>query len=119
MTFDKIIKTNPLLYNITIKISKDLSASWLEAMKQNILPSCTDGKIIVSSQVNKILLDEGDGDDTFAVQFIFVSKEIYDEVGLRSLAKFLKLLDAQFLKKYVYFTTKMEILHYLTIPSDN
>lgn len=119
MTSDKITKTNPLLYNITIKISKDLSDSWLKAMTEEILPKCTDGKIIVSSQINSLLIDENDGDDTYAVQFIFVSKQIYDELGLSSLAKFLKLLDARFLKKYVYFTTKMEILHYLTRPSDN
>lgn len=119
MTSDKITKTNPLLYNITIKIAKDLSASWFTEMKENFLPKSTDGKIIVSSQINKLMLEENDGDDTFAVQFIFASKEIYEAKGLQALAKFLELLDSQFLKKYVYFTTKMEILHYFTRPSDN
>jgi len=119
MTFDKLTKTNPLLYNITIKISKELSDSWLNAMKEDFLPQCTDGKIIVSSQINKLLLEEEDGEDTYAVQFIFASKAIYDSDGLPALGKFLSLLDSRFMKKYVYFTTKMEILHYIVKPSDN
>lgn len=119
MTSSKISTTNPLLYNITIKISKEFSDSWLKAMKEEFLPQCTDGRIIVSSQINKILLEEKDEDDTFAVQFIFASKELYDSDGLPALGKFLTLLDGRFLKKYVYFTTKMEILHYIVIPSDN
>lgn len=116
----KNVKTNnPLLYNITLKIHKDLSEEWLTAMKESFLPETTDGKIIVSSQINELLIESEDGDSTYAVQFIFSSRQTYDEEGLQALAKFLKLLDSQFLKKYVYFTTKMEILHYHVMPSEN
>lgn len=116
----KNVKTNnPLLYNITLKIHADLAEEWLTAMKEDFLPKTTDGKIIVSSQINELLIDSDDGDKTFAVQFIFASQDIYDQEGLQSLAKFLKLLDGQFMNKYVYFTTKMEILHYHVKPSEN
>ncbi len=119
MTSNKIIANNPLLYNITLKIHQDLESEWLSAMKNTFLPECTDGKVIVSSQINQLLIESEDDDLTFAIQFIFASKSIFDEEGLPALGKFLKLLDSQFLRKYVYFTTKMEVLHYCTTPSDN
>lgn len=88
-------------------------------MKEEFLPQSTDGQVIVSSQINRILIAQEDEDHTFAVQFIFATKEIFELKGLQALAKFLELLDAKFLRKYVYFTTKMEILHSLEVPSDN
>ncbi len=119
MISNKLTTTNPLLYNITLKISQELSVEWLKAMKEEFLPKSTDGKIIVSSQINELLIESEDGDNTYAVQFTFASKEIYDAEGLPALRKFLELLDSRFLRKYVYFTTKMEILHYCAKTSDN
>lgn len=119
MISKNVTTNNPLLYNITLKIHKDLSEEWLLAMKEDFLPKCTDGNIIVSSQINELLIESEDGDNTYAIQFIFASKTVYDNEGLKALAKFLQLLDSRFMKKYVYFTTKMEILHYHVMPSEN
>lgn len=119
MISKNVTTNNPLLYNITLKIHKDLSEEWLVAMKEDFLPKCTDGNIIVSSQINELLIESEDGDNTYAIQFIFASRAVYDSEGLKALAKFLQLLDSRFLKKYVYFTTKMEILHYHVMPSEN
>ncbi len=119
MISKNIDTTNPLIYNITLKISEELSEKWLEAMVSQFLPQCTDGEIIVASQVNEVLVESEDGDKTYAIQFTFLSKGVYDEQGLQALGKFLKLLDGQFLGQYVYFTTKMEVLHEYMVPSDN
>ncbi len=119
MISNKLTTTNPLLYNITLKISQELSADWLKAMKEEFLPKSTDGKIIVSSQINELLIESEDGDNTYAVQFTFASTDIFNTEGLPALRKFLELLDSKFLRKYVYFTTKMEILHYCAKSSDN
>jgi len=116
---EKTLTANPLLYNITLKINQDLAEQWLHCMKEEFLPQCTDGQVIVASQINQILIAQEDEDLTYAVQFIFATKEIFDQQGLSALAKFLELLDAKFLRKYVYFTTKMEILHSLEVPSEN
>lgn len=119
MISKNITTTNPFLYNITLKIHKDLSDEWLSAMKHSFLPEVTDGKVIVSTQINHILVESEDDDLTYAVQFVFASTNIFDNEGLAALGKFLKLLDSQFMGKYVYFTTKMEILYYCNKPSDN
>jgi hypothetical protein len=113
------LTANPLIYNITLKIHQDLAQEWLVAMKENFLPKCTDGEVVVASQINQVLVAQDDEDLTFAVQFIFSTKEIFETEGMVALRKFVELLDSQFLKKYVYFTTKMEILHSLEVPSEN
>jgi len=110
---------NPLLYNITLKIHQDMSDRWLKAMKEEYLPACTDGEVIVSSQINQLVMASEDGDNTYAIQFIFASKETYDNKGLQALDKFLKLMDKDFLGQYVYFTTRMEVLYYHAKPSQN
>lgn len=119
MTYKNQTTANPLLYNITLKINENLAKDWLHEMKERYLPAITDGKIIVFSQINELLIEQEDEDLTFAVQFIFATKAIYDTDGLQSLGQFLKLLDEAYLGKYVYFTTKMEILHSYSRPSHN
>ncbi len=119
MISNNVTSVNPLLFNITLKIHKDLSEDWLQFMKEKCLPSCTDGKVIVSTQINRLLVPPEDDDLTYAVQFIFATKSIYDEKGLMSLGKFLELLDSRFRGKYVYFTTKLEVLHSHVVTSDN
>lgn len=119
MSDKKTLTAHPFIYNITLKIHEDLVSGWLEAMKNSYLPACTDGRVVVSSQINKILISQEDEDLTFAVQFIFATSEIFEQEGMTSLGKFIGLLDAEYRGRYVYFTTKMEILHSLTIPSEN
>ena len=115
----EIKRANPFIYNITLKIHQDLSVEWLAQMKNTFLPQCTDGVVIVSSQINEVLVAQEDEDLTYAVQFIFSTRKVFEDKGMVSLRKFLQLLDSQFLGKYVYFTTKLEILHTLEVPSEN
>lgn len=119
MVSKKITRTNPLLYNMTLKISEEHAAEWFEYMRNEVLTDVTDGQIIVSSQVNRLLVSDDEADLTFALQFTFATLEIYEEKGLESLAQFLRLLDAKFQGKYVYFTTKMEVIHFHMKASDN
>ena len=103
--------TNPIVFNITVKLGKDDSGAFVTALKKQILPVCTDGDIILSSQINKIHLAEEDGDETFAIQFIYASHDIFISKKLTTMAQFIGLLDEQFRGRYVYFATMMELLH--------
>ena len=101
----------PILFNLTIKLAKEDSEGWLELLKNKILPECTDGSIIQSTQINKILMGEDDGDDTYAVQFVYASESVFTEHKLPTMRIFLEMLDKQYGGKYVYFATMMEVLH--------
>lgn len=119
MISKKITRTNPLVYNITLKIAEEYAEEWFLFMKEEVLPVVTDGHIIVSSQVNKLLIKEEEEDITYAIQFTFSTVDIYEDKGLQSLATFLRLLDSRYQGKYVYFTTKMEVIHYHMKASQN
>lgn len=104
---------NPIVFNITFKIEKDIASDWLKQMQTHYLPPCTDGQIIVGAQINLIhIAQQEDTDLTFAVQFTYANEKQYDENKLKTMQKFLTLLDKDFKGKYVYFTTKMERLYY-------
>ncbi len=111
--------SNPLLYNITFGISDEINEGWLEDMKNDYLTAVTDGQIIVSTQINEVKTDSDKEGNTYAVQFIFASEIIFDQYGLEALDRFLKKLDRKYFGKYVYFVTKMEILHFFSKPSPN
>lgn len=119
MISKKVKRTNPILYNITLKLSEELAPTWFEYIRAEVLPVVTDGQVIVSSQINRILVNDDDADVTYAIQFTFSTLDIYEGKGLQSLDRFLRLLDARYQGKYVYFTTKMEVLHYHMKASEN
>lgn len=101
----------PILFNLTIKLSKEDSSDWLKLVTNEILPACTDGTIIQSTQVNRVMMGEDDGDETFAIQFVYASEKIFKEYKLSTMRVFLERVDESYRGKYVYFATMMEILH--------
>jgi len=105
---------NPIVFNITFKIGKEISEEWLKQMQVNYLPPCTDGQIIVGSQINLIHLSqkEEDNDLTYAVQFTYLNESMFSIHKLTTMQKFLSLVDQDYRGQYVYFTTKMERLYY-------
>lgn len=119
MISKEITRTNPLLYNITLKISEEYAEQWFVFMRDEVLPAVTDGTIIVSAQINRLLVADEEQDITYALQFTFATVEIYEDKGLQSLASFLRLLDSRYQGKYVYFITKMEVMHYHMKASQN
>jgi len=114
-----LIKANQLIYNITIKLNNSISDVWLADMQEKFLPACIDGLIIVSAQINRILLEDQDEDITFAIQFTFSTIALFEKEGIHALSKFIKALDSIYRGQYVYFTTKMEVLYYNRLPSYN
>lgn len=100
-----------IIFNITFKLSGDLAAPWANHVKLNLLPEITDGNIITATQLNKVLVEQDDGDETFAIQFNYTSAEVFKEHKLSTMAQFLKGMDEQFRGQYVYFATMMELIH--------
>jgi len=101
----------PIVYNLTIKLSKEFSSELIDLLSQSILPFCTDGQSITSSQINRILVGDDEEDETIAVQFIYPNGKVFEEQRLRTMAKFLGMVDDEYRGKYVYFATHMELLH--------
>jgi hypothetical protein len=103
--------STPILFNITIKIQNDHSQNWFERMTKEYLPECTDGTIVTESQINRLVLEEVDEGETFAVQFVYASKDVFIDNKLSTMERFFGLVDKEFGGKYVYFPTVMELLY--------
>jgi len=92
-------------------MSEHDSAGWIQLMTKKILPSCTDGKVILSSDIKRIMTAQEDGDHSFAVQFVYASQEVFVEQKLPTMSRVLEAMDEQFRGRYVYFATMMELIH--------
>ena len=104
--------SNNIIFNLTIKIEKQVELQWLQDVKQEYLPLLVDGETIISAQINKLVLDQPEEENTFAIQFIYPSESIFDSKKLKSMEKFLNAVDKKYAGKYVYFATKMELIHF-------
>ena len=100
-----------LIYNLTIKIGKNISDQWLDEMENRILPDCSNESYVLSTQISRILIDDPE-DYSFAIQFVFPSREIFNKVGKETFKKLVLMIDKNFQGKYVYFITMMEVMHY-------
>ena len=100
-----------IVFNLTIKMSGDDSAKWIQLMTKQVLPSCTDGKVILSSDIKRIMTAQEDGDHSFAVQFVYASQELFIQQKLPTMRRVLEAMDEQFRGRYVYFATMMELIH--------
>lgn len=95
-----------------MKLPSDRAEALVDELKARILPECTDGEIIVTSQINRIFMGEMDGDETFAVQFQYISESVFKNKKIETMQQFLGMVDEQFKGQYVYFATMMELLHH-------
>lgn len=102
---------NPFLYNITFKLTKEISSSWLLKMQNTYLPACKYVHEPLATQINQIMVDSMDGDNTYAVQFTFSSQDVFETSGKEMLKHLVILMDEDFKNQYVYFGTLMEVLH--------
>lgn len=105
--------SNSIIFNLTIKIEKLVEQDWLQDLKNEYLPLLVDGKIILSAQINKLILDQPEEENTFAIQFTYPTESIFASEKLKSMEKFLNAMDKKYGGKYVYFATKMELIHFL------
>jgi len=103
--------SNKLIFNLTIKIDHAVEKEWLEDLINKFLPSITDGKVILSSQINKLLLEQKEEDNTYAIQFVYPSLDLFKERKISTMESFLNDMDADYRGKYVYFGTMMEMVH--------
>ena len=102
--------SEPIIYNLTIKIENSIAKTWLNKMEQSYLPDCI-GEDPISSQINELMLESEDDDASFAVQLTFASPEMFENKGVEIVNKLIVLMDNDFRNRYVYFGTKMRLLH--------
>jgi hypothetical protein len=98
-----------ILYNVTVKVTKDISQEWLKWMKEVHIPDVMATGLFLENKVCKILHDEEDG-DTFAIQYFCKNMndfQTYQENHAKALQK--DHAD-RYQNKYLAFRTLMEVV---------
>ena len=101
-----------IIYNLTIKVAQEIESDLISELKESIIPNLTDGHIIESAQINKLVLPQPEEENTYALQFLFSTEALFKEFRLKKMEECLNGIDAKFRGKYVYFATTMELIHY-------
>lgn len=100
-----------LLYNVTIKIAKDVEADWLEWMKINHVPDVIRTGQFATSRISR-LIDQPDGDEdsTYVIQYQCETLEkfnYYIDVYATALRED---FNQRYKDKFVAFRTLMEVV---------
>lgn len=99
-----------LLYNVTVKVSRNVEDEWREWMKKKHIPDVMNTGQFTRSHICKLLDQPEEDDSTYVIQYWSESREKFDHY----LEKFAPALrdehNARYKDKFVAFRTLMEIV---------
>ena len=68
-----------LLYNVTVKVEAEIEAEWLAWMQQTHIPEVLATGMFVKNQFLRLISQQEDEGQTYAVQYYCESSELLDE----------------------------------------
>jgi len=98
-----------ILYNVTVKIRKEVQADWLKWMRETHIPDVMRTGLFKEHKICRIFEDDPEG-TTYAIQYFCASMEDFQKYQ----TEFAQTLQADHTKRYegqyVAFRTLMEVL---------
>jgi hypothetical protein len=98
-----------ILYNVTIILDEEIHVNWLKWLKNEHLKEIMSTGFFISYRVLKVLDSPNEG-VTYCVQYIADSVEKHKEYLQIHPNQLQNNLPAEFLKKFVVFSTLMEFI---------
>lgn len=98
-----------ILYNVTIILDEEIHVNWLKWLKNEHLKEIMSTGFFISYRVLKVLDSPNEG-VTYCVQYIADSVEKYKEYLQIHPNQLQNNLPAEFLNKFVVFSTLMEFI---------
>ena len=99
-----------LLYNVTVKVELDIENEWLLWMKQIHIPEVLATGLFVKNQLLRLISQDQEDGQTYAVQYFCESSELLDEY-LKNYAPDLQQKTRDlYPNKFVAFRTVLEVL---------
>ncbi len=98
-----------IIYNVTVKIDKDVHDDWYRWMKEEHIPEVMDTSFFVKNQMCRLLsVDESDG-ITYAIQYYCNNERDLEKYHQTAAAELQKKHADRYKDKYVAFRTIMEV----------
>jgi hypothetical protein len=98
-----------IIYNVTVKIEKEINDDWLKWMKDEHIPEVLGTGMFTENRILKVLVDETDG-ITYSVQYYCKSMDDYEKYLVQFAPELQKKHTNRYKDKFVAFRTLLEIL---------
>jgi hypothetical protein len=98
-----------IIYNVTVKIEKDLAYAWLDWMKSTHIPDVLNTGCFINYRILKVLVEEEDG-ETYTIQYKANHMEDILKYQDKFAAELQKEHTERFKDKFVAFRTLLEEL---------
>ena len=99
-----------ILYNVTVKVDKDIEAEWLEWMKTKHVPDVLNTGQFIESRISRVLDQPDDDDPTYVIQYHCDSLEKYEYYVSTFAAALRDEFNSRYKGKFVIFRTLMEVV---------
>ena len=100
-----------ILYNITMQVEKPFVDEWLEWIQQEHVPGMMGTGCFIKHQLLKILNDDYDEEQTFAIQYFASTIFKFNQFEQNFLEHELKKISDKWNNNVMFFTTIMEIVN--------
>ncbi len=101
---------NKILYNVTVKVLRDISEEWLKWMNEVHIPDVMSTGKFESYKLSEIIEEDEEG-RTFAIQYVSFNMETFQSYQLDHAKKLQEEHSIRYKNKYVAFRTLMNILN--------
>ncbi len=96
-----------IVYNVTVKIEKDIHDDWLTWMKETHIPEVLKTNLFEDNKMMKVLVDEDDG-FTYSIQYRVSSWEKLDDYQKNHAPALQQSHNKKYEGKFVAFRTLLE-----------
>lgn len=99
-----------LLYNVTVKIDRNIQEDWLQWMRSTHIPRMKREGQFIGHRICRLLgTDESDG-FTYAVQYLCPDKSVFRTYQLEQKDKMEAAMMERFPNQFVHFSSLLEII---------
>jgi len=98
-----------ILYNVTVKVDKDIQADWLQWMRSEHIPAVMATGKFTEYRICRMLHEEEDG-KTYAVQYFCPDMETFYQYQQEHAARLQQEHKKRYEGRYVSFRTLMEVI---------
>lgn len=99
-----------LLYNVTVKIAKEVEPEWLQWMQQEHIPAVLESKQFLTSRISRLLDQPEEEESTYVIQYSCESRDHFNHY-LHTFASALRdEHNKKYQGKFVAFRTLMEVI---------
>ncbi len=98
-----------IIYNVTVKVDKDIHREWLKWMKENHIPDVMKTGLFTDNRICKLLMEENDG-VTYAVQYTCNNISDYKKYENEHALRLQKEHRERYKEKALAFRTLLEVI---------